>query len=154
MLDFMPSYFNEVELAALRALEGKHLVKVLYTIWRNVSNPQEPYEALDCLELFLHDGSELAFTRAEEENSIQIGEYQFALEQTRVVQQFRGQVELERIDMSQSPIWETCIGRPITAIGLEHHGPNLHPSHIVQIELGGQTQEIALGEEGLIVASA
>ncbi|MEM7369404.1 MAG: hypothetical protein AAF587_12450 [Bacteroidota bacterium] len=149
----MPTYFNQEELAALQALEGKHLAQVFYTIWRNISKPEEPYEALDCLELRFADGDDIAFTRAEEGQGIQIEDYHFALEQTKVVQQFRGQVELERIDMSQSPVWQACIGLPVTAIGLEHHGPKLHPSHVIQIEFGRQTQEIALGEEGLIVVN-
>lgn len=151
MIDPMPTYFNEQELNELRALKGKVLLRVLYTIWRNIANPAEPYEALDWIELIFVDGTEIAFTRAEESNGMEIRELNFAMEQTRIVQQFRGQVEWERVDMSSSSIWENCIGSPVTGIGLEHHGVNMHPSHTIHLTFGGQTQELGLGEEGLIV---
>ena len=53
MQEILPTYFSPEELEKLRHLEGKKLIKVVYTVWRNVAKKNDIYEALDWIELYL-----------------------------------------------------------------------------------------------------
>ncbi|MEO1451667.1 MAG: hypothetical protein AAFV07_19215 [Bacteroidota bacterium] len=151
MFDALPTYFGEEELKALRALEGQHILRVFYTIWRNNADKGGGFESLDWVEIQFESGHKITFHADEEEKGIEITPLNFGLEQTRIQQQFRGQVSLERVDMSQSPVWESLIGAPITAIGLLHMDKRQHPNHVFQLELGETSLEFTREEAGLLV---
>jgi hypothetical protein len=151
MHDILPTYFAPHEVQALHELQGKVLDRVVYTIWRNVAKPTESYEALEWVELNFTDGSMISLTAGEETTGLQLRELNFGLEQTRVQQQFRGQVELERVEVNGHPVWKEVIGLPITAIGLVMLDRDLYPNHLLQLELGPEMVEFSLGEEGMLV---
>lgn len=151
MFDALPTYFGEDEIKALRALEGEQILRVFYTIWRNNSDKGDGFESLDWVELKFESGHSITFHADEEQQGIEIAPLNFGLEQTRIQQQFRGQVSLERVDMTMSPVWESLIGAPITAIGLLHMDKRQHPNHVFHLELGAKSLEFAREESGLIV---
>ncbi|GAB4416807.1 MAG: hypothetical protein OHK0039_26480 [Bacteroidia bacterium] len=155
MESFLPNYFRPDELEALRYLQGRVLDKVLYTVWRNVADQTQPYALLEWVELYFGDGEVLALTSSEEEpRGLEIRPLNFGLEQTRVIQQFRGQVELERVDMSESPIWAGQIGSAVTAIGLVSFGEELYQNNLLHIEFESRRIEVSLNEDGLLVQVA
>ncbi|MEM7658244.1 MAG: hypothetical protein AAF399_19110 [Bacteroidota bacterium] len=151
MNDILPTYFAPHEVQELHELQGKVLDRVVYTIWRNVAKPTESYEALEWVELNFSDGSLMSLTAGEETTGIQLKELNFGLEQTRILQQFRGQVELERVEVNGHPVWQELIDLPITGIGLVMLDRDLYPNNLLHLEFGSATVEFSLGEEGLLV---
>lgn len=147
--ELIPHYFNENELQALQQLEGKPIYRVVYTIWSNVAKQEEVYESLDWISLFF-EKARVDFTVREDQQGMEIRELNFALEQTRIAQQFRGQVELRQVDMSESPVWEAVIGNPLNAIGFTSPMDGYFQSNLIRLEFLDKTVEIALGEEGLL----
>jgi hypothetical protein len=151
MHQLLPQYFAPYEVQQLHELKGKLLDRVVYTIWRNVAKPAESYEALEWLELNFQDGTQLSLTAGEETSGLQLKEFNFGLEQTRVIQQFRGQVELERVEMNDSPIWKNLIGEAVIGIGLVMMDRDLYQNHLLHLEFSPALVEISLGEEGLVI---
>ncbi|RMG72957.1 MAG: hypothetical protein D6722_04460 [Bacteroidetes bacterium] len=149
--DLIPSYFTEEELRRLRGLEQRLLARVWYVIWRNVAKPEAPYEVLEWISLQFADGERLDLRRSESETGgIELDGLNLGLEQTKVLQQFRGQVELERVDMSPSPVWDSVMGKPVTAVGLEQLDRDHFRNHVLHLEFGEEVVEIALNQEGLL----
>ncbi|MEO0896911.1 MAG: hypothetical protein AAFY71_10965 [Bacteroidota bacterium] len=148
--DYIPSYFNSEELNSLKAVEGVRLEKVLYTIWRNIAKKDAIYEALDWISLQFEDGQIIHLTTNEQQNGMTLGDLNFSLEQTKVIQQFNGQVELKQVDMSLSPIWKDVLGRPLDSVGLSSPLDGFFQSNVIQLAFSGKNIEISLGEEGLL----
>lgn len=151
MIDYFPGYFSNEELQKLSQVKGKVLTRVLYTVWENLTNRGEGYKSLDWVELFFSDGTDLTFRAMENSSGIEIQPLNYPFEQTRVLQQFKGQVRLERIDMGNSPVWAGIIGQPVLSIGMEEHAPGQFANHILQMEIGERIIEITYEEEGLTV---
>ncbi|MEL6673197.1 MAG: hypothetical protein AAFR61_13430 [Bacteroidota bacterium] len=152
MFDFhIPQYFSQEELEALAHLQGARLEQIDYVIWRNIANPQEVYEALDWIVLGLDSGLEVALHVNADNKGIEVRPLDFeeAVELTKL--QFNGQVELSRVDMSQSPHWQALMGKAITMVGLIDDGPAGAQNHLLQLQFGTQALEISLNEEGLLV---
>ncbi|MCI4670244.1 MAG: hypothetical protein MRZ79_19060 [Bacteroidia bacterium] len=147
--DLIPFYFSEEELLKLKGVEGRSLSGVIYTVWRNVAKKAEIYEALDWISLFFEE-KRLDFTIREDQQGMELKELNFSLEQTRVAQQFNGQVELKQVDMSESPVWGKAIGLPLNSVGLSSPIDGYFQSNLLQLEFTQATMEIALGQEGLI----
>lgn len=149
--DLLPSYFTDEELHRLRALEGRLLARVSYLIWRNVARPEAPIEVLEWISLTFADGERLDLRRSESETGgLELHPLNLGLEKTRVLQQFRGQVALEAVDMSQSPIWEPVIGHPVTGVGMAQLDQHQFRNHFLHLEFGPEVLEIALNQEGLL----
>lgn len=151
MFDAIPTYFGEEEIKALRSLEGQRILRVFYTIWRNNSTKGGGFESLDWVELKFENGHEITFHADEDAAGIEITPLNLGLEQTRVQQQFKGQVSLERVDMTDSPVWQALIGASISAIGLVHMDKRQHPNHVFHLEIDKQSLEFSRGDAGLIV---
>lgn len=147
--DLIPFYFNETELATLQGLQGKSLFRAVYTVWRNIAKKDDIYESLDWISLFF-EGGQVDFTVREDQQGMEIRPLNFALEQTRVAQQFGGQVELKQVDMSLSPAWEGTIGSPLQSIGFSSPMDGYFQSNLLQLEFSDKTVELSLGEEGLL----
>lgn len=147
----IPNHFLAEELTILKEMEGKQLARVVYTIWKNVAAKEGAYEALDWVELVFADGSKFDFTAGEETDGIHLRDFNFGLEQTRILQQFQGQVELDRVGMNESSVWKSAIGERLVSVGLLHDFDQQFQNHILQLEFGSHLIEFSLGEEGLIV---
>jgi len=149
MQDILPTYFAPDELDRLRKMEGMKLVRVTYTVWRNVAKKDDVYEALDWIELYM-DKAKLSLGVNESQTGLVVKDFNFALEQTRIIQQFRGQVEIEQVDMSESSVWKHLIGQEVLSMGLMSLYRDLYQNHVIQLLFSADTIEITLGEEGLI----
>lgn len=150
MHDILPSYFTPDEVFTLRETEGKKLVSTVYTIWKNVAKPEAAFQALDWISLGFGDGVALDIYGGAESEGIQIKPLNFSLLQTQIWQQFRGQVEIEQVEMSQSPIWQPVIGQRIQSIGLASPSDDLFQNHLIQIHATEMAIEISKDEEGLL----
>lgn len=151
MFEQIPGYFSLSELEQLAAVKNKTLEKVIYTVWKNLSSNGEGFESLDWVEFFFSENVQLTIHAGEDSSGISIEPLNYGLQQTRVLQQFRGQVVLDRIDMSHSPVWVALIGQKVDNIGLESHDHDQFANHMIQLGLGEKSVEISLGEEGLFV---
>ncbi|MEZ4826577.1 MAG: hypothetical protein R3C61_09835 [Bacteroidia bacterium] len=154
MFEQIPGYFSAAELAQLSAIKERSLEKVIYTVWKNLSSHGEGFESLDWVELFFSENTLLTFHAGENSSGIGIQPLNLSFEQNRIFHQFRGQVALDRIDMSHSPVWADLLGKKVTNIGLETHDHDHFANHIIQLDLGQNRVEIGMGEEGLIVLKA
>jgi len=148
--DLIPFYFQEEELEQIAEAEGKRLEKVIYTIWRNIAKKEEIFEALDGISLFFEDGQRLDLLPREDQQGIEIRSLNFALEQTRVQQQFKGQVELKQVDMSLSPVWKDSLGQRLDSVGMNSPMDGYFQSNLIQLKFSGTQVEISMGQEGLI----
>ncbi|MEZ4774484.1 MAG: hypothetical protein R3D00_14965 [Bacteroidia bacterium] len=151
MFEQIPGYFSLSELEQLAAVKGRMLEKVIYTVWKNLSSNGDGFESLDWVEFFFSENVQLTIHAGEDSSGISIEPLNYGIQQTRVFQQFRGQVVLDRIDMSVSPVWAALMGEKVSDIGLESHDHDQFANHIIQLELGGKRVEITMGEEGLII---
>ncbi len=150
--DLFPSNFTDVELAELKHLEGKILERVYYTVWKNLSSAGDQYQALDWIELVFSDGQEIAFTAGEHSDGLQIREFFFALEQTKIQQQFRGQVRLERMEVSGGEVWKEAIGQRLLALGMVERPDGLIQNNQLQLNFSGIVLALGLHEEGMTVS--
>ncbi len=148
--DLIPFYFQEEELEQIAKVEGKRLEKVIYTIWRNIAKTEEIFEALDGISLFFEDGQRLDLLPREDQQGIEVRSLNFALEKTRVQQQFKGQVELKQVDMSLSPVWKDSLGQRLDSVGMNSPMDGYFQSNLLQLEFSGTQVEVSMGQEGLI----
>ena len=147
----IPHYFSPEELAQLQAAEGGMLHRVLYTIWRNVANPEEPVEVLEWVELDLGERPGLTFTTSPEAEGLELRPLDFTAEQVQVKAQFGGQVQLERVDMSTAPPWAGLMGMPLRSVGLNSPLDGHFENSQVQLNFGSGTVEVAQNVEGILV---
>ncbi len=144
-------FFGQEELARLQGMEGKKVIKVLYTVWKNLAHPDGAFEVLEWVELMLEDFSIISFTADEEASAIQIMDMDFEVERIRVREQFGGQVALERIEMDDSPTWRKLTGQKVDAVGLLPEQGGRFPNRLIHLIFGNQIIEVALNQEGLLV---
>lgn len=145
------TYFTPIELEQLRQLEDQQIETVLYTVWKNLANPDGTFEVLEWVELMLGDGRIIGFSTDEDHEGLRVGQLDFDAEKARVQMQFRGQVSLERIDMGPSPTWQTLIGQRITGVGLLPPEGGSYSNRMIQLLFPGNILELALNQEGLLV---
>ncbi|WNJ19395.1 hypothetical protein [Pontibacter sp. G13] len=151
MLDMFTNYFSPEDLSTLRSFQGSTLLRVNYVIWRNIAKPHDIMEVLEWIDLQFAEGGRLSITAGEESLGLELEDLNFGLEQTKVLQQFRGQVELEMIDMTDSPTWAGLAGQQLVAIGLMAHDRNQHPNKMIQFEFEDSMVDLAVQDEGLLV---
>ncbi|MDP5171361.1 MAG: hypothetical protein NWR72_14045 [Bacteroidia bacterium] len=149
--DLFPLNFTESELKDLNALEGRELSQVFYTVWNNLSAKGGDFQALDWVELFFADGHEIAFTAGEESDGLRVTELNFGLEQTRIQQQFNGQVMLQRLDVSSGAVWQAALGKKLLSVGMLEGPDGLIQNNQLQLNFSGVVMELALNEEGMLV---
>lgn len=149
--DLFPHTFSEDELYALNSREGKRLTRVDYIIWQNLTTKGDGYQALDWVELTFEDGDKMALTAGEESDGLKLRELNFGLEQTRVQQQFNGQVKLERENVSTGSVWKRTIGNRLTSVGLLEGPDERIQNNQLQLDFEGVRIRFELNEEGMIV---
>ncbi|MDX2246703.1 MAG: hypothetical protein SF052_08015 [Bacteroidia bacterium] len=151
MFEQIPGYFSESEKKQLAAIQGETLERVFYTVWKNLSAHGEGFESLDWVELFFSENVHLTIHAGENSSGITIKPLNYGFEQTRVFRQFQGQVVLDRIDMSSSPVWVSLLGKKVISVGLEEHDHGQFANHIIQLGFEEKRVEIRMDEEGLWV---
>ena len=149
--DLFPLNFTDEELFHLNSKEGKRLAAVDYIIWQNMTAKGDGYQALDWVELQFDDGDRIAFTAGEESDGLRITELNFALEQTKVQQQFAGQVSLVRESVSNGQVWKRAIGNRLTSVGLLEGPDEKIQNNQLQLDFEGIRIRFELNEEGMIV---
>ena len=147
----IPHYFSPEELAQLQAAEGGLLHRVLYTIWRNLANPDGPMEVLEWVELDLGERPGLTFTTSPEGEGLVLRPLDFGAEKAQVEAQFGGQVQLDRVDMSSAPPWAQLMGMPLGSVALSSPLDGHFENSQVQLNFGSATVELAQNVEGLLV---
>ena len=149
--DLFPNSFSDEELFFLNSKEGKRLTKVDYIIWQNLTAKGDGYQALDWVELTFDDGDKLALTAGEESDGLRIAELNFGLEQTKVQQQFDGQVKLERENVSSGSVWKRAMGNQLTSVGLLEGPDERIQNNQLQLDFDGARIRFELNQEGMIV---
>ncbi|MDX1907865.1 MAG: hypothetical protein SF053_12600 [Bacteroidia bacterium] len=144
-----PDTFTPAELDTLASLDGKTLQKVIYTVWKNLTPGGGQFQALDWISLIWYDGARTDLHAVEDQPGIRIEPLNYGLEQTRVIQSLPGQVEMEQVDMTFSPVWMGLQGVSVTSIGLEEVDEDLFRNDVFHLEFEDTTIEISLGEAGM-----
>ncbi|MFK7971577.1 MAG: hypothetical protein AB8F95_14520 [Bacteroidia bacterium] len=145
-------YFNQDELLALQAFEGKKLTGVAHVLWRNMKREAGGYEALDWIELSFTDASRLVLSSDDDSVGITLDQsFDFAKKETEISKQFGGQVLILRQDMEQEPPWIDAIDKTLVWIGLEAESEGLFLRESLRLDFGDWAIDIGLEEEGLKV---
>src|ERR1044072_2359764 len=103
----MSTYFDFEELNALKALEKKTLLRVIYHNWQNKINPDEIFEFLDKLELIFTDGSKIILSASEDTPAGIIVVNDFDAEKTKLLllHEFHGQIDYASEELTENPLW-------------------------------------------------
>lgn len=149
--DLFPLHFTDAELHRLNSLEGKTLTRVMYTVWHNIAQKGNDYQALDWVELIFDDGESVALTAGEHSDGLRITDFNFGLEQTKIQQQFNGQVMLDRSDVSTGQVWSPAIGNKLTSVGLLEGPDEKIQNNQLQFDFAGEKMLFELNEEGMVV---
>lgn len=150
----MSGYFNYEDLLALKGLEKKKLVKVIYNYWQNKTNPGDPFEFLDKLELHFSDNTFIVLTTNDEvEPRIEVIR-DFDLEKSRLMllHEFGGKLDMRAEDLTENPLWAPVMNRVIKMVGLVDDGEESYRNDAILLDFGdNEMLEIHPGVEGLIV---
>lgn len=149
--DLFPLHFTDQELFRLNALEGRTLTRVMYTVWHNIAQKGGDYQALDWVELIFEDGESVGLTAGDESDGLRITDLHFGLEQTKIQQQFNGQVMLDRSDVSTGQVWSPAIGNQLTSVGLLEGPDEKIQNNQLQFDFAGVKMLFELSEEGMAV---
>lgn len=123
----------------------------MYTVWHNLAQKGNDYQALDWVELIFEDGESVALTAGEHSDGLRITDLNFGLEQTKIQQQFNGQVMLDRSDVSTGQVWSPAIGNQLTSVGLLEGPDEKIQNNQLQFDFAGVKMLFELNEEGMAV---
>ncbi len=149
--DLFPLHFTDDELFRLNELEGKVLSRATYVIWKNLTQKGDDFQALDWVKLDFEDGDQVVFTAGEESDGLRVTALDLGLEQTRIQQQFGGQVALEETDVSTGSVWGSAIGKKLTSVGLLEGPDKKVQNNQLQLDFEGKVIRFELNAEGMVV---
>jgi hypothetical protein len=143
--------FTDAAIRAFINAEGKTLYKVVCHLWQNVTNPAEPVEVIDNLQLHFGGDDYITIACTPSGTGLDVINYDFEIARTALQNEFGGRIRLFAVDASGTTIWKDTIGKNIAGIRLTKEGESYIADSLV-LDFGEEKREIAVSPlDGLIV---
>jgi len=146
------AYFSFEDLRDLKAIEKRKLSRVYYHYWQNKTNPGEPFEFLDKLELKFSDGSCIVLSATEDDTPgiVVMRDYDAEKNRLMLLHQFGGRIDLRTEELTDNPLWSLLVGKLLETVGVVDDGDNCYRNDAVLLDFGDEKMEIHPALEGLI----
>ncbi len=143
--------FTDTAIRAFINVQGRTLNKVICHLWQNITNPAEPVEVIDNLQLHFGGDDTLTIACTPEGNGLDVIDYDFDHARTALQNEFGNKIRLFAVDASGTTLWKDTIGKNLAGIRLTKEGDAYIADSLV-LDFGEEKREIAVSPlDGLIV---
>ncbi|MCX7728840.1 MAG: hypothetical protein N2203_05150 [Bacteroidia bacterium] len=109
---------DDFTLKKLYSVQNKTLQKVICYLWLNETNPKQPIDVIDAIELEFNDGSKIALTGNENQEGLTYIEYHFEEQKSMIEKTFEGKIRIFKVEASKTEMWKDTIQQTLKNIRL------------------------------------
>ncbi len=151
MAELSVPFFTNEALARFVSSQGKVVARVICHLWQNVSNPNEPVEIIDNMELHFADGQKLTISCNETGDGLDAIDFNYNQAKAELNENFGGKIRLFAVDASQTKMWADVIGKQLIEVKLVKQD-EFYKADALALNFGEEKREIAISPlDGLII---
>ena len=145
-------FFSLNDLQQLQSMEGKILQEVIYFVWVNRINKNQPLVFIDKLQLKFSDQAIITLTAGEESDALHfLTDFDPVAEAVEMEERFNGEISLKAHHANNDKFWSTVIQHPIRSVRLSKRNDEyLSDAFILDFE--SESRLIGVSpEEGILI---
>lgn len=144
--------FSLEDLKRLKSLEGKKLSEVIYFVWINLTNENNPFVFIDKIKLEFENHQSIILSAGDESDAL-IFESNFNPdeENKRLKNEFEGKIILKAHHANNDKFWNEVIGKNIDSVQLSKE-EDYYLADAIILDFGKEKRLIAVSpEEGILI---
>jgi hypothetical protein len=136
-------YFTPESLGAFASSQGKNVKQVVCCIWQNLTDPNNPTEIIDHVQLRFADSSMLAIGCDESGEGLEVIKPNLKETSQALELEFGGKIKLHAVDASGTSMWKDVTGKNLQAVQITKEGEH-YRSDSVMLNFGEEKRTITL----------